>query len=135
MPLTYRRIKMSEKKYVIQMARDEIGIELKRLNEYKTYIIYNEGDRIGCVSFGFRPDLTIYIYVLIFEPDAQRQGFASEVFDSLMQYGEKKHNHRFRGLSATIHKVNDPAINAASKHGFLVTNERDKYFDFIKPIS
>lgn len=134
MSLAYRRIKMHEKSYVIGLAMDEVDIELKRLDQYKTYLIYNGSERIGCVSFGFKPDRTIYIYILVFEKDAQRQGFASGVFQSLMQYGLKKYN-RFSGLSATIHKVNDRAINAAVKHGFLVTREREKYLDFMKPIS
>ncbi len=134
MSLTFRRMKKSEKNYAIQLAQDEINIEPKRLDDYNTYLIYNDRERIGCVSFGFRSDQTIYIYILAFEKHAQRQGFASEVFESIMKYRREK-DDRFRGLSATIHKVNDPAINAANKHGFLVTRERAKHLDFMKPVS
>jgi ribosomal protein S18 acetylase RimI-like enzyme len=88
--LTYRRMKKSEKNYAVQLARDEINIEPKRLDEYKTYLIYNDGERIGFVSFGFKPDKTIYIYILAFEKHAQRQGFASTVIESIMKYGRKK---------------------------------------------
>ena len=132
--LTYRRMKKSEANYAINLARDEINIEPKRLEAYKTYLIYNKSERIGYVSFRFKPDKTIYIYILAFEKEAQRQGFASTVLDSLIKYGRKK-NDCFKGLSARIHKVNEPAINAANKHGFLVTGERTKYFDFMKPAS
>jgi hypothetical protein len=40
MSLTYRRMKKSEENYVIQLAQDEINIEPKRLDKYKTYLIY-----------------------------------------------------------------------------------------------
>lgn len=134
MSLRYRRIKKSEKNYALQLVQDEINIELKRLDDYNTYLIYNDHKRIGYVSFGFRSDQTIYIYILAFEKDAQRQGFASEVFESIMKYGRKKDN-RFRGLTATVHKVNIPAINTAYKYGFLVTRERAEYLDFMKPVT
>lgn len=131
---TYRRMKASEKNYALQLSRDEINIEPKKLDESKTYIIYNGKERIGFISFRFRPDHTIYIYILAFEKKAQGRGFAQEVIESMMVYGRKK-DERFRGLSATIHKVNEPAIHAAVKYGFQVTGERAKYFDFVKPAS
>jgi len=127
-------MKKSEANYVINLARDEINIEPKRLDAYKTYLIYKDRERVGYVSFRFKSDKTIYIYILAFEKEAQRQGFASTVLDSLTKYGRKK-NDCFRGLSARIHKVNEPAINAAKKHGFLVTKDGAKYFDFMKPVS
>jgi RimJ/RimL family protein N-acetyltransferase len=132
--LAYRRIKKSEINYAVQLAQDEINIEPKRLGQYKTYLIFNDGERIGYVSFGSKADKTIYIYILAFEEHAQRQGFAAVVFDSIMNYGRKRDDD-FKGLSATIHKVNEPAINAAKKHGFLITRERVKYLDFMKPVS
>lgn len=132
MPLTYRRMQKSEKSYALRLARDEINIEPKRLGEHKTYLIYHDGERIGYVSFRFNSDQTVYIYILALEKQAQRKGFAAAVLESLMQYGQQKSN-RFSGLSATVHKVNDLAINAASKHGFRVTGERARYYDFIKP--
>ncbi len=134
MVLTYRPMKKDEKKYAIQLARDEIDIEPRRLDKYKTYLIYNDGERIGYVSLNFKSDKTIYIYILAFEKYAQRQGFASKVIESLIKYGRKK-DDGFRGFSARIHKINKPAIDAAKKHGFLVTKEGIKYFDFMKPIS
>lgn len=132
--LTYRRMKKSEKNYAMQLARDEINIEPKRLDENRTYLIYNDNERIGFVSFGFKPDKTIYIYILAFEEHAQRQGHAALVFESIMNYGQKR-DGRFQGLSATIHKVNEPAIHTAKKYGFLVTGERKRYLDFMKPVS
>lgn len=132
--LSYRRIKKSEKKYAIELAREVINIELKRLDAYKTYLIYNDEGRIGFVSFGFRPDNTIYIYIMAFEKHAQRQGFGSEVIESIMKYGQKKDDH-FRGLSVTINKANEPPINFVKKHGFLLTRERANYLDFMKPVS
>lgn len=132
--LAYRRMKKSEKNYAIQLARDEINIEPKRLDENKTYLIFNDRERIGYVSFGFKSDKTIYIYILAFEEHAQRQGFAALVFESIMNYGRKR-DGGFKGLSATIHKVNEPAINTAKKYGFLVTRERTRYLDFMKPVS
>ncbi len=132
MTLKYKSMKKNERNYAIQLARNEINIEPKRLDQYKTYLIYHDKKRIGFVSFGFKSDQTIYIYILAFEKDAQRKGFASTIFDSLIKYGQKQED-RFKGLSATIHKVNIPAINAATKHGFNVTNERTRYLDFMKP--
>jgi ribosomal protein S18 acetylase RimI-like enzyme len=130
--LTYRRMKKSEMNYAVQLARDEINIEAKRLAGHQTYLIYNDGERIGFVSFRFRSDKTIYIYILAFEKHAQRQGFASTVIESIAGYGRKKYDG-FRGLSATVHKVNEPAIKTVKKYGFLVTKERTMYFDFIRP--
>jgi ribosomal protein S18 acetylase RimI-like enzyme len=124
----------SEKDYVIQLARDEVNIEAKRLNEYQTYLIYNDRERIGFVSFGFKPDKTIYIYILAFEKHAQRQGFSSIVFDSVMKYGCKK-NKRFKGLTAVVHKINEPAIKATKKFGFQVTRKRARYLDLEKAVS
>lgn len=132
--LTFRRMKKSEKKYAIQLARDEINIELKRLDKYKTYIIYNNEERIGFVSFGFRPDKTIYIYILAFEKHAQRQGLGSVVIDLIMKYGREK-DDQFKGLSVTINKANEPPIYFVKKHGFLLTSERTNYLDFMKPVS
>lgn len=132
--LSYRRMKKSDKDYVIQLARYEINIKAKRLSEYKTYLIYNDTERIGFVSFGFKPDKTIYIYILAFEKHAQRQGFGTMVIEWIIRYGRKK-DERFKGLSATIHKINEPAINAAKKYGFQVTRERTKYFDLMRPAS
>ena len=132
--LSYRRMKKSEKDYAIQLARDEINIEPKRLDKYKTFLIYNDKEKIGFVSFGFRPDKTIYIYILAFEKNAQGQGFGSMVIESVIRYGRKKDEH-FKGLSARVHKINELGIHAAKKHGFLVTGERTKYFDFMRPVS
>lgn len=132
--LTYRRIKKTEREYAVQLARDEIDIEPKRLGEYKTYLIFHEGERVGYVSFGLEPDKTIYIYILVFEKDAQRQGFASTVFESLLEYGREK-VEGFRGLSATVHKINHAAVNAAKKNGFQEVKERSRYIDFLRPIS
>jgi len=132
--LSFRRMKKSEKKYAIQLAREEINIEPKRLDEYKTLLIYNGRERIGFVSFGFKPGKTIYIYILAFEKHAQRQGFGSMVIESIIRYGREK-DKCFKGLSATIHKINEPAIDAAKKYGFLVTGERTKYFDLMRPVS
>lgn len=131
--LTYRRMKKSEIKYAVQLAKAEINIEPKGLDEAKTYLIYHDRERIGYVSFQFKPDKTIYIYILAFEKHAQRHGFGSTVIESIMKYGEKKCGD-FKGLSATVHKVNEPAINATKKYGFVITRERSKYLDFIKPI-
>ncbi len=134
MVLTYRPMKKSEKTYAIQLAWDEINIEPRRLNKYKTYLIYNDGERIGYVSLNFKSDRTIYIYILAFEKHAQRQGFAPKVVEFIIKYGGEKIDG-FRGLSARIYKINKPAVNAAKKHGFIVTKESIKYFDFMKPIS
>ena len=132
--LTFRRIKEDEKSYAISLARDEINIEAKRLDQYHTYLIYHNGIRIGFVSYGFRLDKTIYIYILAFEKHAQRQGHAGTVFEKIMNYGLNKYEG-FRGLSGTVHKVNEKSLNAVRKHGFIQTNERKRYFDFIKPVS
>ena len=131
--LSYRRMKKSEKDYAIQLARDEINIEPKRLDKYKTFLIYNDKEKIGFVSFGFRPDKTIYIYIMAFEKHAQRQGFGSRIIESIARYGKEK-DKSFKGLAVRIHKINEPAINAAEKYGFLVTKERIKYLDFIRPV-
>ena len=127
-------MKKSDKDYVIQLAWDEINIKAKRLSEYKTYHIYNDKERIGFVSFGFKPNKTIYIYILAFEKHAQRQGFGSMVIERIIRYGWKK-DERFKGLSATIHKINEPAINATKKYGFQVIRERTRYFDLMRPSS
>ena len=132
--LTFRRMKKSEKKYAIQLARDAINIELKRLDKYQTYLIYNNGERIGFVSFGFRPDKTIYIYILAFEKHAQRQGFGSVIIESILKYGREK-DDQFRGLSVTINKANEPPIYFVKRHGFLLTRERANYLDYMKPVS
>ncbi len=132
--LSYRRMKKSEKKYALRLSREEVNIGAKRLDDYKTLLIYNGKKRIGFVSFGFRPDKTIYIYILAFEKQAQRQGFGSMVTKTVLRYGLKRYNH-FQGLSARIHKANGPAINAAKKYGFLVSGERKNYFDLIRPAS
>lgn len=132
--LSYRQMKKSEQDYAVQLARNEINIQPKRLDEYKTYFIYYARERVGFVSFNFKPDKTIYIYILAFEKHAQRQGFGSMVIESVIRYGKKK-DKRFRGLSATVHKINKAAINAVEKYGFLVIRERTKYLDFMKPAS
>ncbi len=132
--LVYKRMKKNEKKYAIQLAKDEIDIEPKRLDKFKTYLIYNDEERIGYVSFSFKPDKTIYIYILVFEKHAQRQGFASIVIDYIFQYGRENYPG-FKGLSATVHRVNEAGINTAKKYGFKVTKERPNYIDFLKPIS
>lgn len=132
--LTYRRIKKNQKNYAVQLARDEVNIELKRLDQYKTYLIYNNRERIGFVSFGFRSDKTIYVYIMALEKHAQRQGHGALVIESIMRYGIKKESH-FRGLSITINKINEPAISAAKKYGFIVTKERANYLDLTKPVS
>ena len=131
--LAYRRMKESDKSYAIQLAQDEINIEPKRLDEYKSYLIYNDRERIGFVSFGFKPNKTIYIYILAFEQHAQRQGFGSMVIESVMRYGRKK-DKGFRGLTIIINKKNERAINAAKKYGFQVTRKRANYLDLTKPV-
>ena len=132
--LTFRPIKKCDKSYALALAKKEIGIEAKRLDRYKTFLIYNAAQRIGFVSFGFRSDKTIYLYILAFEKHAQRQGFAAEVFTAVTNYGRKK-GCSFKGLTCTVHKYNDAALNAVAKHGFLVERNRHNYFDFIKPVS
>jgi ribosomal protein S18 acetylase RimI-like enzyme len=127
-------MKKREKDYAIQLAQDEINIKAKRLSEYKTYLINNDRERIGFVSFGFKSDKTIYIYILAFEKHAQRQGFGSMVIKKIIRYGQKKNEH-FKGLSATIHRTNEAAINATKKYGFQVTRERTKYIDLLRPVS
>ena len=131
--LSYRPMKKSEKNYALRLARDEVNIELKRLDDYKTYLIYNAKERIGFVSFGFKLNKRIYIYILAFEKKAQRQGFGSMVIESVMRYGRKK-DKGFRGLTIVINKKNKQAINAAKKYGFLVTRKRANYLDLTKPV-
>ena len=132
--LLYKPMKKSEKGYAIQLARDELNIELKRLDQYKTYIIYNNSERIGFVSYGFKLDKTIYIYILAFEKHAQRRGFGSMVIRKIMKRGQKK-DDCFKGLSVKVNKANEQAINAVKKYGFVLTKSRAKYLDFMKPIS
>ena len=132
--LLYKPMKKSEKVYAIQLARNEIDIELKRLDQYKTYIIYNKSERIGFVSYGLRRDKTIYIYILAFEKHAQRQGFGSMVIKRLMKRGQKN-DDSFKGLSVKVNKGNGQAINAVKKYGFVLTRKGAKYLDFFKPIS
>lgn len=126
--------KKKQKNYAVQLARDAVNIELKRLGQYITYLIYHNRKRLGFVSFGFRSDKTIYIYIMVLEKHAQRQGYGALVNESIMRYGIKNDSH-FRGLSITINKINEPAINAAKKYGFVVTKERKNYLDLIKPVS
>ena len=127
-------MKKNEEKYAIQLAQNEIDIEPKRLGAHKTYFIYHGRERIGYVSFRFKSDKTIYLYILAFKKHAQRQGYGSIVIESIMNYGQKKDDD-FRGLTAKIHRINDSAVGAARKYGFLVTNSSKKYINLMKPIS
>lgn len=127
-------MKKRDKNYAEQLAQDEIGIWPRRLEKYRTVLIYDGGEQIGFVSFGFRPDNTVYIYILAFEKHAQRQGFAAEVIRAVQDYGKKRGN-RFRGLTARIHKTNEPALRAAQKHGYIIVGERAAYYDLHMPVA
>jgi RimJ/RimL family protein N-acetyltransferase len=116
----------------MNLAREEIGIKPRRLDSHETYLIYSEGRRVGCVSFRFEPEQTIYLYILAFAREAQRQGFAAGVLEWVMEQGREK-AAGFRGLATRIHRSNETALRAAKKHGFRVTGKRPKYFDFLKP--
>ena len=130
--LEFRPMTKRGRKYALQLARDEINIVPRRLDEYRNCTIHHDGERIGFVSFGARADHTVYIYILAFEEHAQGQGFAAQVLERLMKYGQTR-DGGFRGLSATIQKKNEPAIHATKKHGFMETEERKNHLDFLKP--
>ena len=133
--LKFKRMPKSEKEYALNLARREINMEAKRLDQYKTYLLYQSQKKIGFTSFNYRPqDKTIYIYILAFEQHAQRQGYAAQVLSKIMHYGCKKYPD-FKGLTATVRKTNAAAINCLQKYGFQLIKERKNYLDFFHPVT
>lgn len=135
MSLTYKRIKDQKgKKYVQQLAQKLIHIEPQRIHEHHNYMIYHADKRIGFVSCQYmKENHSVYIYMLAFEEHAQHHGHAHPVLEWLTRKGSKK-SPQFRGLTATVHKDNQQALDAVEKYGFIQIKERRRYVDFLRPV-
>ena len=125
--LSYRQAIMSDRRYIIDLAKREIGINPGRLHLHKTFIISDKTGRIGFISYCRMPRNIIYFYLLAFEKEAQNRGLGREAIRFVLrQEGRKK---PVVGMVVKINKTNHAALHSAKdKNKFVVIKELPNYY-------
>lgn len=130
--LSYREATEKDLGYVMGLAYRQIGIIPRRLKDHKTFLVYQDNNRIGFITYCRVDGENIYIYMLALEKKAQNKGHANDIGTWVINRELKE--GFVKGLKIRIQKKNQAGYTAALKSGYKLISELPRHYELYRLI-